>query len=62
MQLLGQAVQYTREREGGALCLVLDRAGAAAGFFRSFGFREAGAAGGGKIALVKDIGYDPAYL
>ena len=62
VQLLGQAVQYTREREGNALRLVLDGAGAAGSFFRSFGFREEGPAEGGKTVLVKNIGYDPEYL
>ena len=62
VQLLGQAVQHTRAREGSALRLVLNGSGGAGGFFRSFGFREEDAAEGGKTVLVKNIGYDPEYL
>ena len=62
VQLLGQAVQHTRVREGSVLRLVLNGSGSAGGFFRSFGFREEDAAEGGKTVLVKNIGYDPEYL
>ena len=57
VQLLGQAVRLTREREGRELRLALAENAAAAGFFREHGFRAAG----GPV-LVKDIGYDPEYL
>ena len=57
VQLLGQAVRLTREREGRELRLSLAENASAAGFFREHGFRAAG----GPV-LVKDIGYDPEYL
>ena len=57
VQLLGQAVRLTREREGRELRLSLAENASAAGFFREHGFRAAG----GPV-LVKDIGYAPEYL
>lgn len=57
VQLLGQAVRLTREREGRELRLSLAESASTAGFFRQHGFR----AHDGQV-LAKDIGYDPEYL
>ena len=61
VQLIGQAVQKTRERGGQALRIALMEGCGGVRFFRDHGFRPAGTGDGGRVILEKNIGYDPAF-
>ncbi len=59
IQLLGQAVQYTRERGGEDLLAFLPPDSDAMPFFLDCGFSVQGTAPEGRERLVKHIGFDP---
>ena len=62
VQLIGQAVQHTRERGGEVLYAVLPPQSDAETFFQDCGFLPQEPAAGGRLLLVKQIGFDPDIL
>ncbi len=62
VQLIGQAVQHARARDGERLCAALPPQSGAETFFRDCGFRPTEKTAGGKILFIKDIGFDPEIL
>lgn len=62
VQLIGQAVQLARSRGREELSVALGQDSAAQAFFADYGFRPAGTAEDGRVILVKNIAFDPAFL
>ena len=62
MQLVGQAVQYTRERGGERLTALLPPESPARVFFLDCGFSPAEREAEERALLSKFIGFDPEFL
>ena len=62
VQLVGQAVQWTREMGGEELHIALPEGSSAEEFFRGHGFLPTGKAEDGRTVFTKDIRFDPEIL
>ena len=62
IQLIGQAVQWTRAQGGGTLHMALAEGSAAEDFLRGCGFAPDGHTPDGRTVFTKDISFDPEIL